>query len=235
MIFSILYGFFTFFSVSLDAKTLTFAVSADYPPFEYFSKGELTGFDIDLAQALSKELGAECCLQDMSFSNIVLSVDSGSVDAGISCCTATPERAKRYDFSDEYHRANYALVVKKNSSINSEKDLANKRIAVQIGTTMSLWLESHSPTTKRDMYDTNTMAIESLNAGNVEGVLVEDSQARQFCAKNKDLTWKSLGQAEQGFAVMLPKKSPLTERINQALKNLKNNGTLEKIRRKYLG
>ena len=228
---------FSFFVFGVDAaplKKIVFATSVDYPPFEYFSNGELKGFDVELAQAVAKELQAEYSFRDMNFSNILASIDNNAADAGIACCSATPERAKHYDFSDEFHRDRYAIIFKEGTEFNGEADLQGKHVAVQVGTTMALWLKSHAPKAKRDLYDTNIMAVESLRSGKVDGVLVEASQAKQFCSRNKGLRWKDVGQADHGFAIVLPKGSPLKEQINAAIRKLKNDGTLRRIAQKYL-
>lgn len=235
MFYSFLLVFFCMTAQAVPVKKIVFATSADYPPFEYFSNGELKGFDVDLAKALAQELQAECSICDMNFSSILTSVDAKACDAGIACCSATPERAERYDFTDEYHRDDYAVIVQKGSRIQNINDLENKHVAVQVGSTMALWLKSKTPKTKRALYDSNIMAVESLRSGKVDCVLVERSQAEKFCANNQNLDWKTIGRAEQGFAVLLPKGSPLKDPINAALKKLKQNGTLDAIKKKYLG
>ena len=89
---------------------MTFALSADYPPFEFESKGELQGFDVDLAKNIAQQLGKEAAFQNIPFSAVLAAVQNGTADAAISTVTATPQRKKNFDFSE-------AIKLKKNPNI----------------------------------------------------------------------------------------------------------------------
>lgn len=217
-----------------DANSLHFATSAEYPPFEYSEQGDIKGLDIELAHMIAKELGKKAVIHNMQFSSILPAVLSGQVDLAISTITITDERKKNLDFSIPYYFEGMAAVFKSGESINSISVLNNKKLACQLGTTMEFWVKKQVPTADLVLMDNNNQAIEALKAGHVEVVVMDGAQAAIFSRKNPGLTYVLIAQAEDGYGIALPKNSPLTPEINQAIKRLQAKGEIQKLQSKWL-
>ncbi|MCL9684491.1 ABC transporter substrate-binding protein [Legionella maioricensis] len=218
-----------------SANTLHFATSAEYPPFEYMEQGELKGFDIDLAKLIAKELGKEAVFDNMQFSSILPAVSFGQDDMAISTITITAERKTNLDFSAPYYFESMAVVFKKEQPITSAKELTNKKLACQLGTTMEIWAKKQVPTAELISMNNNNQAIEALKAGHVEAVIMDGAQGLVFSQKNPGLSYALIAKSEDGYGIALHKNSPLTLQVNQALKKLQASGAIQKLHKQWLG
>lgn len=216
------------------SNTLHFATSAEYPPFEYLDHGELKGFDVDLAKLIAKELGKEAVFDNMQFSSILPAISYGQDDMAISTITITPERKVNLDFSSPYYFESMAVVFKKESPIGSPTQLANKKLACQLGTTMELWTKKHAPTAELISMNNNNQAIAALKAGHVEAVIMDGAQGLVFSQNNPGLAYALIATSDDGYGIALPKNSPLTPQVNQALKKLKESGAIDKLQQQWL-
>ncbi|MBP6219378.1 MAG: amino acid ABC transporter substrate-binding protein [Oligoflexales bacterium] len=222
-----------------STQDLTFGVSGEYPPFEFQQKGELKGFDIELAQLVAKELGLQARFENMQFSTILPALDSAQVDLAISTLTITAERLKNFDFSDSYYTESLAMVfheakpITKASLVSIENE-PKKKIACQLGTTMEIWLKKQTPDVSILSLNSNNLAIETLKAGHIDGVLMDGIQARVFSQKNPGLSYAVVASSDSGYGIALKKGSPLKAKINTALKNLEKKGELKQLKKKWL-
>lgn len=230
------------FSISLiscsqenASNSIHFATAAQYPPFEYKEKGVLKGYDIDLAKLVAKELGKEAVFDDMQFSVILPALTSHQADAAISTITITDERKKNFDFTEPYYFEGVAAVFKKESPIQNASQLNGKKVAAQLGSTMEIWLKKHAEGKKIMSFDNNNQAIEALKAGHVDVVLLDGAQGAIFSGKSPNLSYVMIAEAEDGYGIALPKHSPLTQDINQALNALKEKGLLKKLQEAWFG
>lgn len=210
-------------------KTLHFSTSAEYPPFEYNDHGEIKGFDIDLAKLIAKELGKEAVFDNMQFSTVLPAVSSGQDDIAIATITVTEDRKKNFDFSEPYYFEGMASVYKSNQSITTPEQLKGKKIAVQLGSVMELWLKQNYPEVEITALDNNNQAIEALIADHVDVVLMDGAQGRIFSNKHQGLSYSVIAKADSGYALAVKKDSPLTAEINQALQKLKAHGEIQKL------
>lgn len=217
-----------------SAETIRFATSADTPPFEFYDHGKIQGFDMDLAQLIAKTLKKEAVIQNMHFSNILPALATGRADAAIAVITMTEERKKNFSFSEPYYTESIAAIFRKDFPIRREAELATKKIACQLGTTMEIWARKHLPHATIITMDTNNQAIESLKIGHIDAVLVDTVQAAAFTQKNPSLGYLFIAQSEDGYAIAFPKESPLKEKVNQALTTLKAQGELQKLEEKWM-
>ena len=227
---------FVLASCSQDNATdkLVFATSAEYPPFEYKINGELVGFDIELGKIIAQELGKEAEFLDMQFSSILIAVQSGMANAAISTITITDAREKNFDFSKPYYMESMAVVFNKEKPIKSVAELAGKKMACQLGTTMEIWLKKHAPNTKIITNDSNPQAIEALKAGYVDGVLIDSVQGATFSKKNEQLFFKIIIQSDTGYGVAFKKGSLLKDEVNKAIASLEKSGAIKKLKKKYM-
>jgi len=218
-----------------DHATLHFAISAEYPPFEYQSQGQIQGFDIDLGKLIASRLGKEAVFDNMQFSSILPALITGQVDVAISTITITEERKKSVDFTTPYYFDGLAAVFHKETPIKNVAQLKGKKLASQLGTTMQIWLKKNFPNEANVAMDSNNQAIEALKAGHVDVVLMDGAQAAVFSQKNPGLAYAIITKSKDGYSLALKKGSILTAEINHVLKTLEAEGEIEKLKQKWLG
>jgi polar amino acid transport system substrate-binding protein len=216
-----------------SSDEIHFGVSADYPPFEYESRGEVVGFEIDLASRIADELGKEAVFHNMTFGAILPSLQNETVDAAISAIAITEKRSAQYDFSREYFSEEMFLVFDGKRPIGSVGDLEGKKIACQLGTTMEIWLRENSKSSEITAMDSSNLAIEALKAGLVDAVLIDGFQARTFCEKNGQLENAFLTKSNGGYGIAFKKGSPLRGPIDQILQKFIADGTMENLAKKW--
>ncbi len=232
---------------SLEINTplsLEMGLSADYPPFEFKKNGQIMGFDVDLAQEISKELGYPLSIKDMDFSSLIPALQSGRIDFIMSGLSATEERRKNMDFSHPYFINALALVVPIDSLFHREEDFQNKKIGAQLGSTMEKFAKetaSHSLNMQVIALGKNPLLIQELKSGRLDGIIFETVQAFAFVQANPALkviplkSGDSYNENMVAFSKSNHKHPQLKEQFNLALEKLKNNGTLEKIKSKWIG
>jgi ABC-type amino acid transport substrate-binding protein len=225
-----------------DKKVLVMATSADYPPFEYVDTnkgGKIVGFDVDLANAIAGKLGYKVQVKDMDFSGLIEGLKSGQADFVLAGMTPTPKRKQNVDFSDIYYTAKYMFVSKKSSGIHSLQDLKGKTVGVQLGSIQETKAKEINKTIPIKMEDRNRIPdlIEEIKAGRFDAAIIEDSVAKGFIEKNKELTGFTISDNadEAGSAIAFPKNSSLTAKFNNELKKMKADGELQKLVVKWFG
>jgi polar amino acid transport system substrate-binding protein len=227
---------------SKDKKVLVMGTSADYPPFEYVKtekSNDIIGFDVDLAKALAAKLGYKVQVKDIDFSGLVQSLKSGQVDFVLAGMTPTEKRKKNVDFSDIYYTAQHMIVSKKDSGINKLEDLKGKTVGVQLGSIQEGKAKDINKTTPIKIENRNRIPdiIQEIKAGRFDAAIIEDTVAKGYFTKEKDLNGFTIGDNpdEAGSAIAFPKNSDLTAKFNKELKKMKNNGELNKLVVKWFG
>jgi len=172
-------------------------------------------------------------IENMQFSSIFAALENNTVDAAISTITATPERKKNFDFSEQYYVESLSVVFPKNAPIANESELSGKKIACQLGTTMEVWLKAHHADSEIITMDNNNQAIEALKAGHVDCVLMDNIQGIAFSHRNPNLSYAMVAKSDNGYAIAFKKGSALKDEINGALKSLESSGELEKLKKKW--
>ena len=221
-------------------KTLKIGSSVNFDPFEFPSEkdGEYLGFDIDLIQAIGKELGRETEIQNINFEELITALDDKKIDAAISAMTITDERKAKADFSDPYFTAGMSIVVKRdNREINSFDDLAGKRIAVQKGT-IAAEKAKQVPNAEVTEFDTVLACLRTLNAGTSDAVIndkpVNDYVILRDSIPDLRTLPEQLDVGDYGIAVAKGNDRLLKD-INRALKKLKESGEYDQIHDRWFG
>lgn len=217
-----------------DADFLHFATAAEYPPFEYSDHGEIKGFDIDLAKLIAKELGKKAVFDNMQFSTVLPAISSGQDDIAIATISVTDARKVNFDFSEPYYFEGMASVYHSEQPITTPSQLKGKKVAVQLGSIMEIWLRENYPQIEITALDNNNQAVEALIAGHVDVVLMGGAQGKIFSKKNARLSYSVIAKADHGYALAVKKGSPLTIQINKALQKLRANGEIQKLEHKWL-
>ncbi len=216
-----------------DDNKLTMATNAEFPPFEYVEKGEVVGADVDIAKAIADKLGMELEIVNIDFDAALTGAATGKYDMAVAGITANEDRRKNMNFSDEYYKASQAIIVMADSEIKTAEDLKGKKVSCQEGTTGEQFLLDEKY--EIQSFKTGAEAIAALTAGKVDAVVI-DNQVALALSEKQDGATVVLDEAltQESYAIALEKgDDELTEKINGALKELKEDGTLNKIFDKY--
>ena len=220
---------------TVEAGKLTMATNAAFPPYEMTTDaGEFEGIDIETAQAIADKLGLELQIDDMDFDAALLSVQQGKADIVMAGVTVTDERKAVMDFSDSYATGIQSIIVPEGSDIASPDDLAGKKIGTQRGTTGYIYCSDDFGDENVVAYDDGLTAVQALNNGQVDAVVIDNAPAKEFIAANPGLVILETSYAEEDYAIGLAKGSSLEDAINSALEELKADGTLQSIVDKYI-
>ncbi len=222
---------------------LVVGTNAEFPPFEYVDdKGQPDGFDMALIRAVGEKMGREVEIQNMEFDSLVSSIGS-KIDLAIAGMTVTEERQNTVDFSDPYYTAVQYVILPKDSEISSYEDLSGKAIGVQLGTTGDFNasdIEEADSTTKVSRYNKGVDAVNDLLNGKVECVIIDKNPAETFVSKHPDelvaVDGAQFGFEEESYAIAMPKgDKELVDAVNKALKEVKEEGTFDKLVQEYIG
>ena len=220
---------------TVEAGKLTMATNAAFPPYEMTTDaGEFEGIDIETAQAIADKLGLELQIDDMDFDAALLSVQQGKADIVMAGVTVTDERKAVMDFSDSYATGIQSIIVPEGSDIASPDDLAGKMIGTQRGTTGYLYCSDDFGDENVVAYDDGLTAVQALNNGQVDAVVIDNAPAKEFVAANPGLVILDTSYAEEDYAIGMAKGSSLEDAVNAALVELKADGTLQSIVDKYI-
>jgi len=226
-----------------DTEVLTVLTSSGYEPYEMVDEdGQLTGFDIELMEALASEAGIEIEWLDVSFEGIIASLQAGQYEVAIAGITPTPDRANVVDFGEVYYNSengitNY-MVYEDENSYNTLDDLQGLVVGAQLGTIQAELLgelaEDYGFTV--ELRDTNSQIIEEIKIGTINVLLVESLVADSIVEANSEFTKTELiTDLDQlyGNAIAFAKGSGYVDIFNNALEVLKDNGTLDSLIAKW--
>ena len=220
---------------TVEAGKLTMATNATFPPYEMTTDaGEFEGIDIETAQAIADKLGLELQIDDMDFDAALLSVQQGKADIVMAGVTVTDERKAVMDFSDSYATGIQSIIVPEGSDIASPDDLAGKKIGTQRGTTGYIYCTDDFGEDAVVAYDSGLTAVQALNNGQVDAVVIDNAPAKEYVAANPGLKVLDTSYAEEDYAIGMAKGSSLEDVVNAALEELKADGTLQSIVDKYI-
>lgn len=226
-------------SPALADGKIVVASNIAYPPFEFAPRRGPKGFDIDLMNEVADRMGLKVEYENVQFDSLLRGLSSDLFDAGISGMTITETRRQQADFSDPYYNVDEALVVRSGSEIESTGDLEEMVLGVQRGTPgMS---EAGRLLNAGDVGDVRTYttieaAFAALEDEAIDGVIY-DLPAAQKEADESDGELELVEVIPTGsqYGIAFPKDSPLVEPVNQALREIKEDGTYEEIYKKWIG
>lgn len=223
--------------------TITVLTSSGYEPYEMVdTDGNLTGFDIELMEALALEAGLEIEWQDVDFGGITASLQAGTAEIAIAGISPTDDRKEMVDFSDVYFNSegglvNY-LIFDSEISLSSLEDLDGLVIGAQLGTIQASLLEEISEEYgfTVDLRNTNTQIVEEIKAGRIDGLVIEKVAADSILELNTELDFfivVSSLDALSGNAIAFTKGSEYVAIFNEALATLEEDGTLAELIAKW--
>jgi polar amino acid transport system substrate-binding protein len=206
------------------------------------AKGQ--GFEGAVAYAVAKQLG----FAKNEVTWVVVPFDQSfapgrkKFDFDINQISIKPARVRNVDFSEPYYDVNQALVARKGTPIASAKNIAalkRYKLGAQIGTTSLDYINDEiDPSKKPSVYNTNNDVISALKAKQIDGIVVDLPTAFFVTAVQVPdgvIVGQFANAAEQEqFGLVLAKESPLTVCVSEAVKALREDGTLEKIEQEWL-
>jgi polar amino acid transport system substrate-binding protein len=216
-------------------ETLTVGSDIPYPPFEQKSKsGGYTGFDVELMEAIGKEIGREPEFIDSSFETIFRDVAQGKFEAVMSAATITEEREKVVAFSTPYYLSEQAILVKEGSDIKGMADLKGKVVAAQQGTTgLELGKEKAEASELRP-FPEGPDADNALKAGTVEAVIIDAPVAKQQAEELGGIEIVEKVPTDETYGIAISKENTeLVEQINEGLKKTIEDGSYAKVYEKW--
>lgn len=220
-------------------ETLVMATNAEFPPYEYYENDTIIGIDAEVAAAIAEKLGMDFRIDDMAFDSIIPAVQAGKATMGMAGMTVTEERLLNVDFTDTYATGIQVVITSPDSKVQSLDDLfaGDVTIGVQTGTTGDLYttgdIEDEGLGTV-ERYNKGADAVQSLLTGKIDCVVIDNEPAKAFVEANEGLVILETAYAEEDYAICMAKDDPLYEDVNNALKELIEDGTVQGIVDKYI-
>jgi polar amino acid transport system substrate-binding protein len=215
-------------------EVLVMATNAEFPPYEFYEGQEIVGIDAEIAAAIAEKLGYELKIEDMAFDSIIAAVTSGKADFGLAGMTVTEERLESVNFSETYAHATQVVIVPEGSEIASVADLDGKTVGVQLGTTGDIYAGDIADATI-ERYNKGFEAVQALTQGKIDAVIIDNEPAKVFVTENEGTKILEEDFAVEEYAAAIAKdNTELLEKVNTALAELTEDGTLQAIVDKYI-
>lgn len=223
-------------SLSFSAKKLYVGTNAEFMPYEYLENGKMVGFDIELMDAIGKELGYEIVWSNMGFDGLLPALQMKKIDAVIAGMSQTPERQKAVTFSMPYMLISsdeHFVIVNENSPLVKKEELKGKKVGVQIGTIQEEFAKELGATPQ--LYNSWTGALMDLQNNKIDAVIIADVTGEEYLKSMSGLKKVDVViDTQPGASIALRKgETKLAEQINQAILKLDNDGTYFQILQKY--
>ena len=219
---------------------IVFGTEGTWSPWTYHDENDqLVGFDIEVAQKVAEKLGVKATFVEGEWDGLLAGVDGGRYDSMANGVEITEERAQKYDFSDPYCYIRTAIIVKSDDdSITSFEDLNGKTTANTISSTYATLAESYGATVQG--IDTLEETIQLLAAGRIDATLNADVSFYDYLNVHPDADFKIVAQTEDASHVAIPLRkgdnsATLLEAVNNAIDELRADGTLKELGEKYFG
>lgn len=222
---------------------LTVATTGTVMPFSFYINSDVTGFDIELARRFAAHIGAEIEFKIYGFGSILMALKSGAVDLALSNLYVTPETKESVTFSDTIFELNCVAAVRDDGKAPEPEtgkfeSFRGKRIGVFTGAVQYDMVMKVIPDAKISYFDSIANITAALTAGKIDAAAVDQTIALEIERTNSVLTHtdESLGNSETAF--LFPKSiknNPLLDEINEYLRRIKSDGTLDEIRAVWTG
>lgn len=228
-----------------DWKKVRIGTEGAYPPFNFIDKkGQVQGFDIDIAKALCEAMGVECEFVTQDWDGIIPGLLAKKYDSIIASMSITEERKKKVDFTEKYYMTPAKFVTKKGAGIEISKEgLKGKTVGVQRATVAENFLrDKFGDTVKIKSYATQDEVNMDLISGRIDLVIADSVVllgGLLETEKGKDYEFVGPGFSDKkwfgdGIGIAVRKgEDDLRKMFNKAIKEIRANGTYQKINAKY--
>ncbi len=216
-----------------------FVVGLDdsFPPMGFRNeKGEIDGFDIDMAKEAAQRMGVDVKFKPVEWDGVLLSLINGNIDIIWNGLTITEKRAEKIAFSQPYRKDREIIVVEKDSHIKYKNELKGKIVGIQMGSSSVAALNSEPEIAENlkelRKYPNNTEALMDLKTGRISAVVVDEVVGRYYVISKSPEDYKILSEhfGKESFAVGLRKEDKaFKNELNRVLREMKADGTADKI------
>lgn len=218
---------------------LVIGMDMTYPPFEFKNeKGEPDGVDVRMAEELAKFLGRPLKLESYAFDGLIPALQAGKIDLIISGMTANEERAQSIDFSQPYAFTGLAMLVARNSAIQSVEDLKKPgiRITAKLGTTGETWARTNLPGATVNAMDGEATCALEVAQGRADAFLYDQLSIFKYCEANAATTRAILKPfVEESWAIGIRKgNDALRQQVNAFLDEFRKSGAFGRLGDQYL-
>ena len=222
------------------ANELRVGMDLSYPPFETIDPaGKPTGVSVEIAEALAKSIGKNLRIENIPFTGLIPSLQTGKIDCIISSMTDTPEPRSSVAFSDPYIGTGLALLVGKNSTASSMADIdqPGKTLAVRQGTTGEVWARANIKNAQILALEKEAAAVLEVVQGKADAFLYDQMSIWKNAQEQPEKTRALLApvRKEQWAVDLRQNDTALLDKINAFLKDFRASGGFEKLGDKYLG
>jgi polar amino acid transport system substrate-binding protein len=215
-------------------EVLRVVTDATFPPMEFVKDGKRTGFDIELTEALAAAMGRKIEWIDVDFKSLIESLVTKRADLAMSAIYITDERKKLVDFSDSYFAGGLVVLTAKSGPIKSLKDLAGKRVSVQVGTRSVGFLRDNYPTIERIEVEKNQEMFNLVETGRADAAVTGRPAAMIYAQAKPSLHVLAEQLTVENYGIAVRKDAPgIREAVNAALKKIKADGAYDKLVQKW--
>jgi polar amino acid transport system substrate-binding protein len=214
--------------------TLTVGTDTPFPPFEIGQPPNISGYDIEVMNAVAEDLGLTAEYTDTGFGTIFRDTANGQFDTAAAASTITKGRENAVDFTAPYYEAQQALLVPEGSDIASVDDLSGAIVGAQDGTTGETYANDETDASEVRGFPEGPNAISALVTGQVDAVIIDQPVAVDAIEKQGgvEIVEEIPTNELYGFAVA-PDNDALREAMDEALATIKQDGTLDELYEKY--
>lgn len=221
---------------TVEAGKLHMATNATFPPYEMVADdGTFEGIDVDIAGKIAEKLGLELVVDDMDFGSIITSVQTGKEDIALAGLTVTDERKQNVDFTDSYATGVQVVIVPEDSDIKTIDDLQGKLIGCQESTTGYAYCTDDYGEDMVTAFPSGANAVQALLTGKIDAVVIDKQPAEAYVAQNEGLKILDTEYVAENYAIGVSKdNTALRDAVNNALKELIDDGTVQAILDQYI-
>ncbi len=237
-----------------EDNTLDMATNAAFPPYEYKDGEDFAGIDVEIAGKIAEKLGMELKIHDVEFGSIIGGVQSGKYDMGMAGMTVTDERKESVNFTNTYAKGIQSVIVLADSTYTSfeefytgfdaDENPAGTKEGIKIGVQQDTTGDIYASDVPAKWgfgeenvirYKDGPTAVSALKEGKVTAVIIDNEPAKSFVEANEGLKILDGAYADEDYAICIAKENDeLLEKVNQALKELTEDGTVADIIEKYI-
>jgi len=226
---------------TVSAETLRVVTDPSFVPFEMMDQetGEMIGFDMEIIREVADRAGFEIDLNTMDFNGIIPALQTGNVDIAIAGITITEERKQIVDFSDPYYDSGLRILVRTgNDDVQEMSDLEGLKVGTKIGSTSYDYLmKSLDENDGVTPYPGSSDMYMALMSQAIDAVFYDAPNVGYFASTKGEGKVKTVGQLYEGqqYGIALKKGSEWVDEVNDALADMKEDGTYKEIYEKWFG